>query len=103
MFIMASCSTFEGQGDISDLEANSISNYGGWVNEDFQVLFEELRQEFDFEKRAEILDQLQEIVYEEAPLVFLTQLVDNWGVSNRVDWAPHPAGRVHLEHTSFIE
>jgi peptide/nickel transport system substrate-binding protein len=103
IFFMASCSIFEGQGDISDLEAESISNYGEWENEEFQALFEELRQEFDFERRAEILDEMQVLVKEEAPLVFLTFAVDNYGVSDNLNWDPHPAGRIRIHNASWAE
>ena len=96
MYFIGSCSSFEGQGDISDLEAASVSNYGGWNNADFQAKFEQLRGTFEPEQRATILDEMQQIVYDEAPLVFLYRLVDNYGISERLSWTPSASGRINL-------
>jgi peptide/nickel transport system substrate-binding protein len=93
MFFIGSCTSYEGQGDISDLEKDSGSNYGRWENADFEAMFTDLLKEFDLNKRHEILDKMQVLLYEEAPMVPLWIRVDVWGISKNVDWHPNPSGR----------
>ena len=100
MFYIRSCTSYEGQGDISDLTADSGSNYGRWSNADFETLYAQLLGEFDMDKRAELLDQLQEIVYEEIPVVSLFVGIANWGISEMVDWHPDPSGRALMDRAA---
>jgi len=97
MFYIGSCTSYEGQGDISDLTADSGSNYGRWSNADFETLYAQLLTEFDMDKRAELLDQLQVIVYEESPILSLYIGIANWGISEMVDWSPDPSGRALMD------
>ncbi len=40
------------------------------------------------EERADLYKQLQEMIYEDSPRVYLYQQVLTWGVSNKLQWAP---------------
>jgi len=100
MFYIRSCTSYEGQGDISDLTTDSGSNYGRWSNPDFEVLYAQLLSEFDMDKRAELLDQLQVIVYEESPILSLMIGIANWGISEQVDWHPDPSGRALMDRAA---
>ena len=97
MFYIGSCTSYEGQGDISDLQADSGSNYGRWSNPEFETLYAQLLTEFDMDKRAELLDQMQEIVYDESPMLSLYIGIANWGISELVDWHPDPSGRALMQ------
>lgn len=102
IFMIGSGSNFEGQADISDLEKESSSNYVGWSNDKFQELFTQLQGELDMEKRAQILDEMQVLVKDEAPYIFLYMQVAFFGVSNRLaDWQPYPNERIHLENVTL--
>jgi peptide/nickel transport system substrate-binding protein len=93
MFFIGSCTSYEGQGDISDLSANSASNYGRWNNPDFEALYAQLLVEFNMDKRRELLNEMQVIMYDEAPQIPLWILIAVWGISDDVDWSPTPTGR----------
>jgi len=92
MFFIGSCTSYEGQGDISDLQADSGSNYGRWNNPEFEALYKDLLKEFDLAKRKELLDKMQVIVNEEAPMISLWIRIDVWGISDKLDWKPNPTG-----------
>ncbi len=93
MFYIASCTSYEGQGDISDLSADSASNYGRWSNAQFEELYSQLLTEFDMDKRRELLNQLQVIAYDDAAMIPLYIMIGVWGINDNVDWSPNPTGR----------
>ncbi len=102
IYLIGSGSNFEGQADLSDLEANSSSNYANWKNDKFQELFEQLRPEFDNAKRKAIMDQMQELVKDEAPYIFIYMQPLNFGTSKRLaNWEPYANERVYLWNTSL--
>jgi peptide/nickel transport system substrate-binding protein len=103
MFFMGSCSSFEGQGDITDLATTSVTNYGGWDSPEFMDLYNKLLVEFDPAVRAQLLDDMQVIVFEEAPQVFLYRLINSYGIANRIDWDPPITGRIHMFNVKFVE
>mgnify|MGYP006288292467 CR=1 FL=1 len=103
MLFMASCSSFEGEGDIHDLYGSSVTNYGEYKNAEFDAILDELGQTFDPEKRAELLDDAQEIAYEDAAQVWLFNLPFAYGVADRLDYNPMNSGRIHLYFASINE
>jgi peptide/nickel transport system substrate-binding protein len=101
LYMIGSGSNFEGQADISDLQANSSSNYGNWRNEEFERLWSQLIGEFDAAKRREILYKMQDVVREDAPYIFLYFQVDIYGVSGRLNWKPLPNERIRLTRATI--
>jgi peptide/nickel transport system substrate-binding protein len=102
MYLIGSGSGFEGQSDIADLECNSSSNYALWCNDDFQTMFDELAGTLDMTRRKEILDEMQVLVKDEAPFIFLYFQVAFFGVSDRLEnWQPFPNERIHLENITL--
>lgn len=61
-----------------------------WGNAEFDRVIEAARIEMDPAKRAELYSTAQKILKEEAPMIFLYQLKDLYGVSKRIDWNPRP-------------
>ena len=100
MLFAASCSSFEGEGDIHDLYSTSVTNYGEYKNAEFDALLEELGREYDPAKRAELLDAAQEIAYREAAQVWLFNLPFAYGVANSLDYEPINSGRIHMYFAS---
>ncbi len=96
MLYMASCSSFEGEGDIHDLYGSSVTNYGEYNNPKFDAILDELGQTFDPAKRAVLLDEAQEIAYEDAAQVWLFNLPFAYGVASRLNYEPMNSGRIHM-------
>jgi peptide/nickel transport system substrate-binding protein len=53
-------------------------------------LIDEARSTLDEEKRKALYSQLQKMIWEGSLAIFGMQVVDMYGVSNRVDWKPRP-------------
>jgi peptide/nickel transport system substrate-binding protein len=68
------------------LHCEGISSY--YCNPELDALIESGRREMDRTKRAEIYRQVQALLLEEAPFIFLFQIPDVYGVSNRVVFEP---------------
>jgi peptide/nickel transport system substrate-binding protein len=103
MFYIGSCTSYEGQGDITDLKADSASNYGRWNNPEFEQLFSQLLVEFDVDKRADLLNQMQVISYNEAAIVPLYIIIDVWGINDKLNWEPNPTGRAIMTGASKVK
>ncbi|MEM7260958.1 MAG: ABC transporter substrate-binding protein [Planctomycetota bacterium] len=67
-----------------DPKGDSGRNYGRFMNERVDELFELSRREFDEAKRIAQFQEIHEIVYDEQPYLFLMNRSILWGVSNRV-------------------
>ncbi len=97
MLYIASCTSYEGQGDLTDMKADSGSNYGRWSNAEFEELYKQLAKEFDNDKRAELCYAMEHIIYDDAAIVPLWIMIDTWGVSTKLDWNPSPTGRAWMK------
>jgi peptide/nickel transport system substrate-binding protein len=86
----------------SDFVAQQFScSSGFWkvmCNPAFDQLLLQERAEADSTKRKAILQQMQQILYDEAPAIYLYQAPDIFGVAKRVKgFIPTPDGIVHME------
>ena len=100
LYFIGTCTQYEPQGDLTNLKADSSSNYGRWNNPEFEALMQKLLVEFDTAKRAELAKEMQVIAYEDAATVPLYVLIDTWGVNNKVNWNPSPTGRAWMGDAS---
>jgi peptide/nickel transport system substrate-binding protein len=57
-----------------------------WVNPDFDAAVEAGRYELDADKRQADYNKAQQIMYDQAPALFMYQLHDIYGVNSQVDW-----------------
>lgn len=68
-----------------------IGSYQGkvhWCNERFDELVNTASTNLDLEERAEQLSEASHILSEERAAIFLYQLINRVGVSDKIDWAP---------------
>ncbi|MGF2949387.1 ABC transporter substrate-binding protein [Microbacterium alcoholitolerans] len=68
------------------LETGGISSY--YSNSRLDELTQAARQEMDVAKREDLYKQIQTLLKEEAPFIFLYQIPDVYGVSDRVKYTP---------------
>ncbi len=61
-----------------------------YQNDELDKLIEKQQAEIDYDKRMEILSEIQQIIREDAPWVFLHDVEDVYGVNKRIDWQPRP-------------
>ncbi len=101
MFLMGwSIPTFDPDSILTPLLTPN-QTYGRYSDPALTKLLEQARAEVDPEARASLYARAQELVKEEAPMIFLFQLEDLYGVSRRLDWKPRPDERILLYEASF--
>ncbi len=87
--------------DIAFLAADSGSNRVGFDHPRFEELYAELSQEFDPERQRELLWELEDIAFEEAPFIFIWFQVDIYAASDRLDWQPRADERIRMTEASL--
>ncbi|MDB4897725.1 MAG: extracellular solute-binding protein family 5 [Firmicutes bacterium] len=71
--------------------------YSEWKNPDFDKLVQAGGQTLDKQKRLEIYAQAAQMAHDQAPLIYLYQQVDMYGISNRVQgYVPSPDEGIYL-------
>ncbi len=74
----------------------ALDNPGDYCNEEYDAMFDEWNTTEDEAKRQELSYAMQAFIWEDAPWIFLWRLPMFLGISNRIDWQPHPALYVDL-------
>ncbi|MFC1492197.1 ABC transporter substrate-binding protein [Nitrospinota bacterium] len=89
-------SAFNAELDLGVLRPNLYANLTHWINPEFIEKYSRLGQTFDPKERKKISYRMQNIVYEDAPWIFLWNQYDFYGLSPRVKWIPRPDERIYL-------
>lgn len=75
--------------------------YGRFHEATMSELINQARVEVDAARRAALYAQVQQSMKDQAPMIFLYQLDDIYGVSNRVNWSPRSDERVLLTQATL--
>ncbi len=59
-----------------------------WANGTFTNVLDAAMREMNPVIRVALLNSAHQMVVEEAPIIFLFQLTDNYGINGRIDWTP---------------
>lgn len=79
------------------VEGDGRGNFSGYANPDVDELIRLTKSTFDPEERVAAFKKIQEIIYEDAPEVFLYVPQELYGISNRLEnWIPSPDSRINL-------
>lgn len=101
LFFLGSGSVFEVQTDLTDFLSTNASNYGSWVNEEFDAKMEELSAEFDEDARMQLGYECQQIMREDPPIVFFSMGDNAYGVSDKITWEPQDSGRMLFYNATY--
>lgn len=96
IFMQASGGEFEAAGEAADFTIESPSNFYRWENPDYEALWQELQGELDMDRRHEIALEMQQVIHDDAPIIFLYIQLDTYGVGDRVNWSPRMDELIHL-------
>ena len=90
LFLLGCGSTFlSAWYDLSLLvNKDSPTNYAGWHNDEWDQLVAKLNTTYDEAERKKITDQMQVLVHNDPPWLFIYMQLDWYAVSNKVDWKP---------------
>lgn len=101
LWFRTSGSVCEVQTDLTDFLSNNSANYGVWNNDEYDALFAELANTFDEEERYEKGYELQQLMREEAPVIFFDFATNAYGVSDKITWTPTKDGRMHFHEATY--
>ncbi len=88
-FVGTGGSTWSAVYDMSDISTpDAATNYTEWNNPDWFAGWEKLAETRDPAVEKEVTDQMQEIMYNDPPWLFLYFQPDFYGVGSDVDWQP---------------
>jgi len=80
------------------------ARYGRYYQSDeIDALVQQEIAEYDTEKRKAILAEIQQKLRDDAPWIFLFDLVDLYGMTARIDWTPRPDEMVWAYEISVNE
>jgi peptide/nickel transport system substrate-binding protein len=96
LFMQASGGEFEAAGEAADFTIESPSDFYRWDNPEYERLWDELKGELDMDRRHEIALEMQEIIHDDAPIIFLYNQLDTYGVNDRLNWSPRIDELIHL-------
>lgn len=90
--------------DMTDIATpDSGTNYTNWNNPDWFAGWKKLETVTDTAERKVILDDMQKIMYDDSPWLFLYFQPDFYGVSTRIDWDPRRDERVYLQGAKLAQ
>lgn len=90
--------------DMTDIATpDSGTNYTNWNNPDWFAGWKKLETVTDAAERKVILDDMQKIMYDDSPWLFLYFQPDFYGVSKRVAWEPRRDERVYLQGATLAK
>jgi len=100
LYMLGESGYFECQQDMYDLHKDYAYNASKWRNADFERTFDQIAQEGEPRARRDLCNRLQQIAYDDAPLIFLYKQYDLYGVNRRLPWKPRADERIILYETS---
>lgn len=77
------------------------ATYSRFTDDGLVNLINEARSTVDADARADLYSQIQQRMIDLAPMAFLYQLNELYGVSNRLDWQPRADERIYLWDASL--
>ncbi len=76
---------------LATITCGHLDNETKYCNEEYDALVKQAIPEEDPAKREELSFKAQQILWDDAPWIFLFRLPQFNGISSRVTWEPHPA------------
>lgn len=86
---------------LATITCDHLDNDIKFCNPEYDALVNQAIPETDLEKRKELSYQAQQIIWDDAPWVYLFRLPFFMGISSEVSWEPHPALYVDVMEFSF--
>jgi peptide/nickel transport system substrate-binding protein len=98
LFLLGSGSDFlSAWYDLSDLVTpDAGTNYPNWQNDEWDALVKQLGETTDMDARKKITDQLQKVVHDDAPWLFIYMQGNWYAVSKNLEWTPSPTEQMHF-------
>lgn len=102
LFFLGLGSPFSGEQELFYVHPDFSLNYTFWQDEEYVAAFAELNETIDPERRTELMNQLQALVHEGCPWVFLWHQVDFYGASRDLQWDARADERIDVSQSSYL-
>lgn len=86
---------------LGTLICGALDNPANYCNEEYDALFEQFNTTEDEAERQRISYEMQALAWEDAAWIYLWRLPMFMGMSNRLQWEPHPALYVDMWDASL--
>ncbi len=86
LFFLGLGSPFSGQQEIFYVHPDYSLNFTRWQNDDFVAKYAKLGGTIDPEQRQQLMDELQQIIYDDCPWVPIWHQVDFYGATKDMGW-----------------
>jgi len=103
LWLLGLGSSYTAQQNLDYVSPQLFVNVTGWNDPQYNSLFAQLSQTFDPAKRKQLAYQLQTIVHDQAPWIFLWQQYDFYGVNKQLNWQPRSDEAVFLQGASWAK
>jgi len=103
LFMNCSGGEWELAGEAADVTITSPSDFYEWNNPDYEALWSQLQGEQDEGERYKIGQKMQEIMYDDAPWVFLYIQPSTYAINDRIDWQPRQDELIHLWDSAIVK
>ena len=80
---------------------SDTGSFSMYTNPEIDPLIAEARSELDEAKREQLYNEIFAIGRDDPPMIFLLQVADVWGLSDRITWTPVPDGRALFKDMAF--
>jgi peptide/nickel transport system substrate-binding protein len=100
-YLIGSGPGFECQADLALVQKDSGSNRSLFESARFEAIWDDMSAMFDTRKRKDACFRMQEVILDEAPVIFIWFQTDLYGVSQRLEWKPRPDERIVLLNARF--
>jgi peptide/nickel transport system substrate-binding protein len=101
LYYLALSSAFDAQSDLTNLSPTFPLNPSKWTSADFLKLYDQLVATRDAAQRQTLSYQLQQVVHDDPPYLFLWQQYHWYGVNKKLDWQPRPDEYVYFDQASL--
>jgi peptide/nickel transport system substrate-binding protein len=101
IYLIGSGPGFSCQADLALVQKDSGSNRSLTDMPRFEALWDEMSVAFDARKRQDICHRMQEVIHDEAPVIFIWFQTDIYGVSQRLQWKARADERIRLHDSRF--
>jgi peptide/nickel transport system substrate-binding protein len=101
LYLLGLGSTFTGQEELTYVKEGYIADATHWQNTSYLQMYDQLTKTFDPTQRQDVMNKMQALVYDEAPVILLWHQVDIYGVSKRLKWESRADERINMYEASL--
>ena len=103
LFLSTSGPEFYAAGDLADLYHDNGANYIHWNSPVYTELYDELCSSFDQQRKEEIVREIDQLMIDEAPIIYMIYPPIYFGLSERVQWEAWGNTAVFLRDVQVVD